>query len=95
MSAHITLTHPVEADGRAIASLTMRRPKVRDERDARRVASDDEEREIALFANLCQVAPETIHEMDLDDYRNLQKAFMGFSRADGQAPKPSDGPPPK
>ena len=91
MSAHITLTHPVEADGRAIASLTMHRPKVHDER----VASDDEEREIALFANLCQVAPETIHEMDLDDYRNLQKAFMGFFRADGQAPKLSDGPPPK
>lgn len=75
----IKLEHPVEAEGRTIAELTMRRPKVRDERDARRVAgASDEEHEIVLFANLCQIAPETIHEMDLADYARLQEAFSDF-----------------
>ena len=95
MSANITLTHPVEAEGRTITALTMRRPKVRDERDARRGAADEEEREIVLFANLCEVAPETVHEMDLEDYRRLQQAFLGFFGAAGQATTPSVGPPPK
>ena len=79
----IKLDHPVQADGRAVTSLAMRRPKVRDERDARRIAGDDDtEREIVLFANLCEVAPETIHELDLGDYRKLVRAFMDFFPAD-------------
>ena len=91
----ITLSHPVEADGRTISTLTMRRPKVRDERDARRIAGDNEaDREIALLANLCEVAPETIHELDLGDYRRLQNAFMGFFQADGPPPPPSATPSP-
>ena len=82
----IQLDHPVDADGRTITSLAMRRPKVRDERDARRIAGADEsEREIVLFANLCEVAPDTIHELDLSDYVKLQRAFTDFFPAGGPA----------
>ena len=86
----IELAHPVEADGRTIKVLTMRRPKVRDDRDARRAGgSDDAEREIVLLANLCDVAPETVHDLDLADYRRLQDAYVGFFQADGPTPPPS------
>lgn len=86
----VELKYPVEADGRTISTLTMRRPKVRDERDARRLAGDnDAEHEIVLLANLCDVAPETIHELDLQDYRALQQQFMGFIPADDRAPPSS------
>lgn len=68
MGATVELKYPGEADGRKISTLTMRRPKVRDERDARRQAGDnDAEHEIVPLANLCEVAPETIHELDLQD----------------------------
>ena len=48
-----------------------------------------------LFANLCAVAPETIHDLDLLDYRQLQTAFTDFIRADGPAPRPSAEQPPR
>lgn len=92
----IELAHPVEADGGTLTTLSMRRPKVRDERDARRSAGGDEtEHEIVLFANLCEVAPATIHELDLADYRRLQIAFTDFFQEDGPAPKPFAEPSPK
>ena len=76
----IKLSHPVEAEGRPISELTMRRPKVRDERDARRAAGSDDagERELALFGNLCGEPPEVMEELDLADYRRLQETFAGF-----------------
>lgn len=62
-----------------VPGASVRRPKVRDERDARRIAGEnDAEREIALFGLLCEVAPNTIQELDLFDYRQLQEAFTGF-----------------
>ena len=77
--AKIELRYPVEVDGRKLTTLTMRRPKVRDDRDARRIAGDDDAaRELALFGNLCGEAPELIEELDLADYHRLQQAFRGF-----------------
>jgi len=91
----IKLDYPVQADGRAVSSLAMRRPKVRDERDARRIAGGDAaEREVVLFANLCEVAPETIHELDLADYQRLQEAFKDFFQADAPDPETSAEQPP-
>ena len=78
MSQTVTLEHPFDHQGTTYTSLTMRRPKVRDEKAARRVAKDDAEREIRLLANLCEVVPEVIEELDLADYRALQEAFTGF-----------------
>lgn len=76
----IELLHPVKAEGRTISALTMRRPKVRDDRDARRAAASDDagERELALFGNLCGEPPEVMEELDMEDYRRLQETFTGF-----------------
>ena len=81
----------MRAEGRTVSSLTMRRPKVRDER----VAEDEADQEIALFANLCEVSPDTVHELDMADYRKLQEAFVGFIGADGPTPPPSAPPSPR
>ena len=78
MSQTVTLEHTFEHQGTTYSSLTMRRPKVRDEKAARKAAKEDAERELRLFANLCEVAPEVIEELDLADYRALQEAFTGF-----------------
>jgi hypothetical protein len=75
----LKLTYPVKlADGRTVAELTLRRPKVRDLKHAARYSDKTEEQETALLAALCGLAPEDMDELDLADYRKLQDAFRGM-----------------
>lgn len=73
----ITLQYPVTVDGHEYTVLNMRRCKVKD----RRLASQkktDEEREITLISNLCEVPPVVIDELDSVDYEQLQGVLRGF-----------------
>jgi len=75
----IKLQFPVVIDGTEYAELTMRRSKVKDRLAVANMKDKgDEEKEILLFANLCEVAPEVIRELDEADYPNVQKAYMSF-----------------
>lgn len=74
-SETIELLFPLET---GISKLTMRRPKVRDIRAASQVGGGDVEVEIAMFANLCEVAPEDINNMDMADYGAIQKVYKSF-----------------
>ena len=38
----------------------------------------DAEKEIRIFANLCEVSPDVIEGLDMADYRALQKVYEGF-----------------
>ena len=81
---NIKLNYPIESDGSTIADLNMRRSKVKDRLlVAKMKNSSDEEKEIRLFANLCEVAPNIIEELDESDYANLQKAYMDFFKSEG------------
>ena len=81
---NIKLNYPIESDGTTIADLNMRRSKVKDRLlVAKMKNSSDEEKEIRLFANLCEVAPNIIEELDESDYANLQKAYMDFFKSEG------------
>ena len=85
MSATVTLQYPVQYQGTDYTALSMRRPKVRDQKAASKVSKDPAEQECRLFANLCEVAPEVLDELDLVDYQALQDAFKGFfPEADSQ-----------
>lgn len=74
----IALDYPLNLDGRQVAELTMRRPKVKDQRNADKAASDDAGKELQLFASLTGMNPEDLEEMDLSDYTKLQNAYSGF-----------------
>ncbi len=74
----IELKHPVTVAGREIASLALRRPKVKDQLAAEKASGGNAEKEIRLFANLCEVEPAVIEELDLADYRQVQEAYSGF-----------------
>lgn len=82
MSKTVKLEYPVEVGGVVTKSLSMRRPKVRDDKDARRGVKDPADQEVRLFANLCEVAPDVIEELDLADYQRLQDAFRDFFTKD-------------
>jgi len=77
MSTTVTLKFPVTVDGHEYTSLQMRRCKVKDRRLAAKQKTD-EDREIALIANLCEVPPSVIDELDAVDYAKLTETLQGF-----------------
>jgi hypothetical protein len=62
------------SDGRVIK---MRKPKVRDMRMVADIENEIE-KEIKLISNLTNLTFDELDEMDLDDYKKLQEALMGF-----------------
>lgn len=61
-----------------MTALVMRRPKVRDMLASEKAKGGDADKEITLFANLCEVAPSAIEALDMADYQQLQQAYQGF-----------------
>ena len=76
--ATITLDHSISVNGTTVNSLSLRRPTVRDMLSVEQAAQSDAEKEIALFANLCEVPPSDLHALDLADYAKLQVAYQDF-----------------
>lgn len=83
----INLNFPVKIDGIETSVLQMRRPTVKDQLVFEKRAQNmtDAEREIRLFANLCEVAPEDIEALDMMDYTAVGKQYADFL-----APEPSE-----
>ncbi len=85
----IELQHPIELSGELHEKLTMRRSKVKDRLlVAKMKTASDEEKEIRLFANLCEVAPNLIEELDESDYAKLQNAYLNFFKSEGMSQEP-------
>jgi hypothetical protein len=86
----IELKYPIEFSGQNIADLNMRRSKIKDRLlVAKMKTTSDEEKEIRLFANLCEVEPKVIEELDEADYSNLQKVYLGFFNSEGMSQEQS------
>ena len=75
---HIQLQYPVKVNGLDIATLNLRRPRVRDMLAASKMKGSDAEKEIRMFCNLCEVEPEVIESLDLADYARLQQVYQSF-----------------
>lgn len=82
----ITLKYPVDVAGQSYDKLSMRRSKIKDRLlVAKMKTASDEEKEIRLFANLCEVEPKVIEELDEADYSNLQKVYLSFFNSEGMS----------
>lgn len=77
--ADITLNRPLKVDGTEVTVVRMREPDVADQLVMDKAGGGDAAKEIALFANLCQLAPSDLHGMKLRDYKRLQTTYMGFT----------------
>jgi len=87
---NIELKYQIESGGQTYKELSMRRSKVKDRLIVAKMKSaSDEEKEIRLFANLCEVDPKIIEELDESDYATLQKAYMDFFKSEGISDEPS------
>ena len=74
----IELIHSIEIDGAKISVIQLRRPKVRDMLSVEKSVDNDAEKEIQLFANLSELSPDNLLELDMADYAKLQKAYQDF-----------------
>ena len=74
----IKLSNPIKIDGVDVHELSLRRPKVRDLIAAGKRNVSESEREVDLIANLAEVAPEAIQELDLSDYLKIQEWLKDF-----------------
>ena len=77
-AATVTLRYPKTVEGETYTKLTMRRALARDSRDAQRGGGTPADIELRLLANLCEVAPNVIEELDLGDYQRLQVQFQSL-----------------
>lgn len=74
----IQLSHSIEIDGAKVSVIQLRRPKVRDMLSVEKSVDNDAEKEIQLFANLSELSPDNLLELDMADYAKLQKAYQDF-----------------
>lgn len=77
MTETVNLSFPITINGVSTDRLVMRRPKLKDIRNASKVAGkDEEEQEIRLFSLLTDCAPSDLEELDYADYGKLQETFQ-------------------
>lgn len=74
----IELSYPIIIDGTEVSALQMRRPKVVDTVLFQKSQGSDADKEINLFANLCEIAPDDIQQLDMMDYAKLQEQYGNF-----------------
>jgi len=76
--AVITLSRAINVGGAPVVALRMREPLVRDQLAMNATNGTDLEREISLFANLCEVTPDQLKALPVRDYNRLVAAYVGF-----------------
>ncbi|WP_194790107.1 phage tail assembly protein [Pseudomonas sp. UFMG81] len=79
----VRLSRPSEANGVQVDSLSLRAPTVRDVRNAQiGGATDDEQRELNLFASLAEVGVKDLEGLALKDYSRLQTGYFRLVQDD-------------
>ena len=79
----IKLNYPMEISGENYNTLTIRRSKVKDRLAVAKMKNiSEEEKEIRFFANLCEVSPTVIEELDESDYKQLSEVYLGFLKSE-------------
>ena len=78
MSKSIKLKYPVQAEGRRIEEITIRRPKARDLRKMETAKGGDIAKSIDLIANLAELPPSAIEDLDASDFQSLSNKVAGF-----------------
>jgi hypothetical protein len=76
--ADVELDYPVTVSAVEYTKLTMRRPKTKDSLKAAKARGTEAEKGILLLADLCDVAPDVIGELDEIDAKKLGAQLDAF-----------------
>lgn len=84
----VKLSKPATINSIARDTITLREPRVCDIRAAQKLAkSDDDERELLLFASLAEVSTADLESLPYRDYQRVQEAYFRLIQWDDD-PKP-------
>ena len=78
LTIDITLDFPIKIAGNEVKLLTLRRPKVADKKAVQTSKKSEAEAEMDLFANLLQITPDELQQLDLADYGKIAEAYVSF-----------------
>ena len=78
LTLDIALDFPILVGGVLTSSLTIRRPKVGDQKARQLSGKSDTESEMDLFSNLLQITPVELQALDLLDYGKIAEAYISF-----------------
>ncbi|HGS5314514.1 phage tail assembly protein [Vibrio artabrorum] len=76
----VTLEYPIHVAGKEYKTLTMRRPKVRDQLIADKQNNTAADKEVHLLSLLAGVDTSVIQELDMTDYEEVQNTYKGFTK---------------
>lgn len=76
----IDLDYPIIVDGVEVSSLSIRRPSVADQLKFEDGKGSEAQRTVFHMANLCEVPPESIKELDGSDFEKLVAVLKGFKK---------------
>lgn len=74
----IQLEYPVEAEGQTIDAITIRRPKARDLKRMEVAKGGEIAKSIDLIANLAELPPSAIEDLDAADFQAVSEVVAGF-----------------
>jgi hypothetical protein len=80
-TAKIELDFPITISGVEVSHLVMRRPKVRDIMAAQKAGGSEAEMGVALVANLCEITPDDVLELDGSDWDKCEVQVQAFKQA--------------
>ena len=80
-SETIKLQFPVVIDGANVTTLVMRRPTVRDQLSFEEGKGSEARKVVNMLANLCEVTPDTIMDLDQSDFTRLGEVLSGFQQS--------------
>lgn len=75
----IDLEYPITVDGVEVSSLAMRRPTVADQLAFEDGKGSEAHRTVIMMANLCDVSPGSIKQLDAMDFGKLTEVLQGFN----------------
>lgn len=76
--ATITLVGFATIDGVKTSAVSMREPTVLDQLISEGTKGTDLEKEVRIFANLCDLAPDSIKGLSVRNYKRLVVTYLGF-----------------
>jgi hypothetical protein len=82
---HIELEYAIEVDGVTVDSLSMRRPTVRDQLSFEDAKGSEGRKVVKMLANLCDVAPSSIEDLDASDFLRVSNVLQSFQSSQSES----------
>ncbi len=78
MSETVALQYPLEVEGQTVSHITLRRPKARDLKHMETAKGGEIAKSIGLIANLAELPPAAIDDLDASDFQALSELVASF-----------------